>query len=609
MIPLDNMKKRDQSTARDHRISTRQWLEVLDELNIGAMTVDRQYHIQAINHCAQALIGMRLNEVVQCDCREVFTGVPCMGTCVVETGGRDGYADATVHFFDEKECEYTVTRIATPIFDDNHQVTGCLTILQDHSPISDLIDRLRYEERRLKNILDSLDVAVFTINRGGLITFFNTMAEKISGYDRDEVLGKPCAGIFESDVSQDVCLLRGAVADGRSRSVHQGRLIGKFGESVPIRSNYMALRNEKGTIVGGLATFQDMTLVQQFNQAVRKRYTFHDMIGKSSSMQRLFDMIPMVADSPATVLIEGPTGTGKDLLARIIHSSSPRKSKPWVKINCAAMPENLLESELFGYARGAFTGAERDKPGRFQEADGGTIFLDEIGDLPLALQAKLLRVIEDKEFYPLGSRKIQKVDVRIISATNQDLTHMVATGRFREDLFYRLNVVRMELPPLTERRDDLPLLIHHVLRKLSAARALPPPMISEKAMQVLLNYAYPGNVREMENILEHALILCRNAPIEDRHLPDYLYLSFRRNLRRNSTAESKDGERQEREAIAEALEKHKGHRGKAARDLGMDRTTLWRKMKRLGLDDRTKQSKASSSQKPRSTSKGKIAKP
>ena len=585
---MDTMKKKDRSAHRDHRILTRQWLEVLDELNIGAMIVDRQYRIQAINHCAQALIGMRLNEVVQCDCREVFTGVPCTGACVVDTGGREGYADATVHFFDEEECEYTVTRIATPIFDDNHRVAGCLTILQDHSPISDLIDRLRYEERRLKNILDSLDVAVFTINCGGLITSFNTMAEKISGYDRDEVLGKPCAAIFESDDSQDVCLLQDAVADGRSRSVHQGRLIGKFGESVPIRSNYMALRNEKGTIVGGLATFQDMTLVHQLDQAIRKRYTFQDMIGKSAPMQRLFGMIPMVADSQATVLIEGPTGTGKDLLARIIHSSSPRKNKPWVKINCAAMPENLLESELFGYARGAFTGAERDKPGRFQEADGGTIFLDEIGDLPLSLQAKLLRVLEDKEFYPLGSRKIQKVDVRIISATNQDLTRMVDTGRFREDLFYRLNVVRMELPPLTERRDDLPLLIHHVLRKLSAARAMPPPMISEKAMQVLLNYAYPGNVREMENILEHALILCRNAPIEDHHLPDYLYLSFRRTPRKNSSTAFDGSGRQEREAIAAALEKHKGHRGKAARDLGMDRTTLWRKMKRLGGDNPSK---------------------
>ena len=592
---MDKMKKNKPSVAPDPRISCRQWLEVLDELNIGAMTVDRRHRIQAINHCAQALIGMRPNEVVQRDCREVFTGVPCMVACVVESGGDDGYGDATVHFFDEEECEYTVTRIATPVYDEENRVAGCLTILQDHSPISDLIDRLRYEERSLKNILDSLDVGVFTINRGGLLTFFNTMAEKISGYNRDEVLGQPCSAIFESEASQDVCLLREAVNNGRSRSVQLGRLIGKYGDSVPIRANYMALRNEKGIIVGGLATFQDMTLVQQLNQAIRKRYTFHDMIGKSPPMQRLFDRIPMVADSHATVLIEGPTGTGKDLLARIIHSTSGRRDKPWVKVNCAAMPENLLESELFGYARGAFTGAERDKPGRFQEADGGTIFLDEIADLPLTLQAKLLRVLEDKEFYPLGSRKIHKVDVRIISATNRDLGHQVDTGRFREDLYYRLNVVRMELPPLTERRDDLPLLIRHVLRKLSAVRALPPPVISEKAMQVLLNYLYPGNVREMENILEHALILCCNGPIEALHLPDYLRLPLRRNLSDRLPAEPIATIQDERRTIAAALGRHSGHRGRTARALGMDRTTLWRKMKRLGLDSLPKNLKRPSS--------------
>jgi len=597
------MTKKKQAATQDQRISCRQWLEVLDELNIGAMTVNRRHRILAINHCAQALLGMRLNEVVQRDCREVFTGVPCMVACVVESGGQNEYGDATVHFFDEEECEYTVTRIATPIFDDNNQVAGCLTILQDHSPISDLIDRLRYEERSLKNILDSLDVAVFTINRGGLLTFFNTAAEKISGYGRDEVLGQPCTAIFESDASQDVCLLHDAVANGRSRSVHLGRLIGKFGDSVPIRANYMALRNEKGTIVGGLATFQDMTLVQQLNQAIRKRYTFHDMIGKSPLMQRLFDMIPMVADSRATVLIEGPTGTGKDLLAKILHSTSARKDKPWVKINCAAMPENLLESELFGYAKGAFTGAERDKPGRFQEADGGTIFLDEIGDLPLSLQAKLLRVLEDKEFYPLGSRKIQKVDVRIISATNRDLGHLVGTGRFREDLFYRLNVVRMELPPLTERRDDLPLLIRHVLRKLSAVRALPPPLISEMAMHVLLNYPYPGNVREMENILEHALILCCNGPIEDHHLPDYLHQPLHRDRLDKASAERAANAQQEREAIVAALDKHKGNRARTARTLGIDRTTLWRKMKRLGLAGMVKDPKASTSREGKGKSK------
>jgi transcriptional regulator with PAS, ATPase and Fis domain len=299
-------------------------------------------------------------------------------------------------------------------------------------------------------------------------------------------------------------------------------MIDKDGITIPIRANYIALKNEKSTIIGGLATFHDMTLAHQFNREISNRYTFHDMIGKAPAMRRIFEMVDVVAPSDATVLIEGATGTGKDLLAKVIHSSSPRSAKPLVKVNCAAIPENLIESEIFGYVKGAFTGADRDKPGRFSDADGGTIFLDEIGDLPLSLQAKLLRVLEDKEFYPLGSRRTRKVNVRILSATNRQLQNLVEEKLFREDLYYRLNVMRIELPPLKERRGDLPLLIRHIVRSLCAAKPVTPPVISETAMTILLNYDYPGNIRELENILEHALILCREAVLQPSHLPDYL---------------------------------------------------------------------------------------
>jgi transcriptional regulator with PAS, ATPase and Fis domain len=256
-----------------------------------------------------------------------------------------------------------------------------------------------------------------------------------------------------------------------------------------------------------------------------------------------------------------------------------------VKINCAAIPESLLESEFFGYVRGAFTGADRDKPGRFEEADGSTIFLDEIGDLPMALQAKLLRVLEEKEFYPLGSRKTRKVDVRIISATNRGLEQLVQQRQFREDLFYRINVVRMEVPPLAERRDDIPLLIRHTLRKLCAARAVPPPSISSDALQVLLNYTYPGNVREMENILEHALILCRTEPVGVHHLPEYVFGTPAAKI--GDPAEQPPRQlreiEDEAERIRKTLKRFGGHRSRTAGTLGMDRTTLWRKMKRYGL--------------------------
>jgi len=299
-------------------------------------------------------------------------------------------------------------------------------------------------------------------------------------------------------------------------------------------------------------------------------------------MQKIFEMISVVAQSDATILIEGATGTGKDLLAKVIHSAGKRSDKPLVKVSCAAIPQNLLESELFGYVKGAFTGADRDKPGRFQMAEGGVIYLDEIGDLPVSLQAKLLRAIEDKEFYPLGSRSTVKVDVRIISATNRNMSRLVSQGLFREDLFYRLNVVNIELPSLKDRRDDLPLLIPHIIRKLYAASEKPPPTLSQEVMRMLLNYDYPGNIRELENILEHASIICRGDVIRPEHLP--VSLQDRTLFRSNPPPASHTAEdARERDRIIRMLKRHGGHRGKTARSLGIDRTTLWRRMKRLGI--------------------------
>lgn len=256
-----------------------------------------------------------------------------------------------------------------------------------------------------------------------------------------------------------------------------------------------------------------------------------------------------------------------------------------MKVNCAALPDNLLESEMFGYVKGAFTGADRDKPGRFQEADGGTIFLDEIGDMPVALQAKLLRVLEDKEFYPLGGRRVVKVDVRIISATNRGLCDMVKEKTFREDLYYRLNVMRLSIPALAERRSDLPLLISHIMKRLAIARKLEALKITGPAMEILLNHDYPGNVREMENILEHAAIICRGEEIAPRHLPLYLQKDEKREPSPETCAPTleKSMDDHEKSAISGALENCRGNRGKAARLLGMDRSTLWRKMKKHGI--------------------------
>jgi PAS domain S-box-containing protein len=519
-----------------------------------------------------------------------------MGACqiAVQDGTTTDAPDVVVT--DETDTDHLITRLATPLFDAEGRVIGCLTILQDHTPITELVDRVHYEARRQKIILDSLDLAVFTVNRGGLITFFNTAAERISGFNRQGILGRPAEQLFGGPDRPEIQLLLDTMASGRSRRQQRGRLLDKDGVGVPIRANYMVLRNEKEAVVGGLVTFRDLALEVQLDQAIRGRYSCRDMIGKSPAMQRIFEMVGVVADSEASVLIEGATGTGKDLLAKVIHSASPRAGRAFIKVNCASLPENLLESELFGYVKGAFTGALKDKPGRFQLAAGGTILLDEIGDLPLNLQAKLLRVLEDKEFYPLGSRRTVKVDVRILSATNRELERLVGQGLFREDLFYRLNVLRLELPPLRERSGDLPLLIRHVGRRLCAARGRQPPTLSKGALDRLLNHDYPGNVRELENILEHALILCREGCVRRRHLPTYLQERPPAKTDEPETADNRspDPGRQRPPAAAgdtatearwirDALRRHGGHRARTARALGMDRTTLWRKMRRHGI--------------------------
>jgi PAS domain S-box-containing protein len=573
------------TTDENNVILSNQSLALLDELSVGAFTVDVNRKVKSMNMSAQALMGLKEKDIIGKDCRDIFTGVPCMVSCLLRSRNSVVTNEPDVEIVNENETKKLLTRMAIPVYDRDHRLAGCLTILQDHSPIADLIDRIHYEERSYKTILNNLDIGIFTVNRGGYLTFFNSEAEKISGYDRRQVLGKPCSQFFGDQAADDMCLFREPLEKDWINKSREGAITTQSGETVPIRANYIPLKNEKEIVIGGLATFHDLTLVRQLDQAIHDRYTFHDMIGKSPEMQKVFEKVQIVAAADATILIEGPTGTGKDLLAKVVHHASPRSTQPFVKVNCAAIPGDLLESELFGYAQGAFTGAERDKPGRFNEADGGTIFLDEIGDLPLPLQAKLLRVLEDREFYPLGSRHTQKVDVRIISATNRGLDKLVEKGLFREDLFYRLNVFRFDLPALKDRMVDTPLLIHHILRRLCTARGIRTVGISRSTMEILLNRDYPGNIRELENILEHALIISQEKEILPQHLPDYVMRTVQGEKTSANTIRGAvdDLHAAERKKIIKILATHNGNRSRAAKDLGIDRTTLWRKMKRYGM--------------------------
>ncbi len=429
-------------------------------------------------------------------------------------------------------------------------------------------------------ILDSVAMGVFAIDLDGRIVYFNRAAEEMTGVPAKKALGKPCRDVFKSSLCDSSCPVFRAIETRENQVNIDAVFIRHGGRSVlPVKVSASPVMNRSGRVVGGVEVFQSQHLAKILDEASSQSLDWDDFIGTSQQIAKIFDVLKVVAPTDVTILIEGPTGTGKDLLSNIIHSQSTRRGKPFVKVNCAALPENLLESELFGYQRGAFTGAHRDKPGRFQLADKGTIFLDEISEMPLSLQAKLLRVIEDREFYPLGGRRTTKVDVRIIAATNKPLGEQVAAGLFREDLFYRLNVIRVHIPPLKERPEDIPLLINRIIQRKNVERGTFICRFSPDALDRLLNHHYPGNVRELENILEHACLLCGGDVIQTQHLPVY--------LQADPCAEERTGrseaEEAERRRLISALTQNDWNRQKTAAALNMDRTTLWRKMKRLGI--------------------------
>jgi transcriptional regulator with PAS, ATPase and Fis domain len=358
------------------------------------------------------------------------------------------------------------------------------------------------------------------------------------------------------------------------------------GKVVPVSISTAVLKDEKGKIIGGVETFRDLSELEALKKEISRQYSVNDIISKNHEIQEIFDILPDIAESESTVLIHGESGTGKELFARAIHNLSRRKKFPFVAINCGALPDNLLESELFGYKKGAFTDARKDKPGRFAIAEGGTIFLDEIGDLPLFLQGKLLRVLQEKEYEPLGATSSVKANVRIIAATNKNLQEMITREKFREDLFYRLNIVKLELPPLRGRKEDVPLLVEHFITKLNLRKGKNIPGISDGALQLLMTYDFPGNIRELENLLEHAFVMCRSGEIRSEHLP----VEFRNAVSLPKTCVDDISLRvrfkeSEAEIIRDALKRNHGHRGQTARELGIDSSTLWRKMKRLGITE------------------------
>jgi PAS domain S-box-containing protein len=430
-------------------------------------------------------------------------------------------------------------------------------------------------------ILDSIADGVFTVDGAWRITSFNRAAEAITGVSRENAIGRECREVLCASDCEEGCALRETCRNGVAIVDRLQHFVSEDGRRVPVSVSTSVLKNRDDCVIGGVVTIRDLRQIEARRRELRDKYKFAGILGRSPAMRRLFHVLPRFAESSSTVLIEGPSGTGKELFARAIHELSPRRGKPFIAVNCGALPDTLLESELFGYKAGAFTDARQDKPGRFALADGGTIFLDEIGDVSPAMQTKLLRVLQERVFEPLGSVDSVRANVRVITATNRNLGELVRQGTFREDLYYRVNIVRMQLPALGDRREDIPLLIDHFIDTFNRSQGKHIVGASDDVLGRLMAFEYPGNVRELENIIEYAFVLCRGGLIETRHLPPPL----REQCGDAALSEHRGSTLRELEVlhIVDALRRNDGNRAAAARELGINPSTLFRKIKAYGI--------------------------
>lgn len=435
--------------------------------------------------------------------------------------------------------------------------------------------------RERDTILDSIADGVFSVDDRWRITSFNRAAEKITGVSREDAVGQRCKDVLKAEICDRGCLLKKTMETGKpvvNRTVY---IVNAEGRRLPISISTALLRDEDDRIIGAVETFRDLSLEEQLRKKIEARYSFEDIISRNHRMHELFSILPDIANSASTVLIEGESGTGKELVARAIHNLSPRKSRPFVAVNCGALPDTLLESELFGYKAGAFTDARKDKPGRFKLAEKGTLFLDEIGDVSPAMQVRLLRVLQEKTYEPLGSVESVRHDVRIIAATNKKLPDLVREGKFREDLYYRINIVRLELPPLRERMEDIPLLVDHFIGHFNVLQNKEIAGVTDEALACLMTYTYPGNIRELENIIERAFILCKSGMIDRIHLPDPVCgISGAAEIPAWESMSFRD---MEAIFLTNVLRRNAWNKSRTARELGIHKSTLFRKLKALGI--------------------------
>lgn len=432
-------------------------------------------------------------------------------------------------------------------------------------------------------ILNSISEGVMTLDKDWKIVSWNTAAERITGYHKEEVLGKECAKLLRTPLCQENCPVDRALSCGRPQNDIEIRVRNKRNELLDLLVSAAPLYDSNGRIIGGLETFKDVSQNRWMREELARQYGHGHIVGHSKAMKGVFEVIASLMNTDTTVLIQGESGTGKELVARALHFYGPRKEKSFVAINCSALPEGVLETELFGHAKGAFTGAIRDHVGKFELANGGTLFLDEIGEISPAIQVKLLRVLEEKEFQRVGDNKTIRIDVRLITATNKDLYKMVLEGSFRDDLYYRLNVFPVNLPPLRDRTEDIPLLIGHFIRKFNKQMGKSIQGIADQVLEILEAYHWPGNIRELANAIEHSFVHSKGSLIHCSDLPLGIVNAAPPAPVTPISKSEKKLNSIERQLIVKELEAANWRRNVAAKSLGMSRATLWRKMEKYGI--------------------------
>ena len=542
-------------------------LRILDSITEGIIFITKDRKIGYINKIARKVVNRNIGD----DCFGLFS---ICNQCPLPSIKENPEKIKSLDSFNVQLscCEKTVCHSITPVFDKGEFI-GLLEEFKDASKMMNHLKEIKKQKEFTEVILDSIVDAIVVINNDGEIIHYNEVARQILCREVSDIKG------FNIENLLGVSLSKLPPEGEREDIVIETPAYGRANVSLVVNS----LREGEGKVISFYLLPECM-----INQDVKGR-----IITKNPKFSAVLEMAKTVADTTATVLIEGETGTGKSMLAKYIHTLSSRRDKPFIKINCAAIPENLLESELFGYVKGAFTGANKDKPGKVELAEGGTLFLDEIGDLPIYLQSKLLHLLQEKEFERLGDIKTRKANIRIIAATNKNLQELIKIGEFREDLYYRLNVISLRVPPLRERKEDIPTLINYFIDKFSEIYKRSIKGISPEAMKILLDYDYPGNIRELENIIERAVIVCSKRFITQDDLPEEIFASFQTKLNKVEkentykniveTTQHKEG-KTEIEIIRDVLRKTNGNKSLAAKILGIHRTTLWRKIKEYKLE-------------------------